>query len=292
MASFSKFVQQTIKKDTGYHESVVQDIWEKYQAFGSAPGTFGGQLPRPKREAWKQQAYFYCYLIWVHKGLDPEWKEAWHLPKLQNEFTMSARTFRNRVLPIGDALAEIIDEVDYSRRLSPWNHAPWFKYFVTGMVDTFPVFVPTPNSYSLAQLLYQPKYKRCVLKIQIGCNFLGEIILWTGPNLGIDSDVTIWDTTWQDHPMLPWEMWLADLGYVGGRGLLYKYKKRARRRNQPPPPALRDHEVVFNNIHEHVRNRIENVISKVKVPPPPSPPSPRPTPTISPPPFLAHLLPW
>ena len=61
------------------------------------------------------------------------------------------------------------------------------------------------------------------------------------------------------------------MGYVGGRGLLYKYKKAPRRRRvrgQPPPappPPLQPYKQVFNNIHKHVRNRIENVISKVKV---------------------------
>lgn len=96
---------------------------------------------------------------------------------------------------------------------------------MTGLVDVFPVYVNHPSRYSLAKLLFQPKYKRCVWKIQLGVNFLGDIILWTGPHLGVTSDITIWESTWADHPFDSWELWLADLGYIGGRGLVTKFKR-------------------------------------------------------------------
>ena len=333
------FVQQSCKKDTGFHECTLQHIWDKYNAFGgSPPGTFGGLLKvMEHRGIWRQQAYFYSYFIWLHQGLDPARKQAW---KLRNfpDFGMSPSTFKLRVLPLGDALAELIDEIDYSRRRSramplplpailsqphtsparnhlapplpiypapprtgipsppntpnathlthpthryhPYNHAPFFKYFVTGLVDVFPVYVPAPTRYSLAKLLFQPKYNHCVFKIQLGVNFLGEIILWTGPHLGVVSDITIWEATWADHPFQSWELWLADLGYVGGRGLMTKFKRYAGlplTRNQQATrpthvcvrlpltsPACAPQ--LFNNVHEHVRNRIENVIARIKVP--------------------------
>ena len=50
---------------------------------------------------------------------------------------------------------------------------------------------------------------------------------------------------------------LADLGYVGCLALLYKFKRAGGR-------ALTRPEVYFNNLHEHIRNRIENVVSQVK----------------------------
>ena len=48
------------------------------------------------------------------------------------------------------------------------------------MVETFPVYVTGSANFSNAQLLWGAKYKRYLYKIQIGCNFLGNIVLWTG----------------------------------------------------------------------------------------------------------------
>ena len=45
---------------------------------------------------------------------------------------------------------------------------------------------------------------------------------------------------------------------------MVKIKRRPRRVRGGPRPALTIPQRVFNNVHEHVRNRCENVISKVK----------------------------
>ena len=50
---------------------------------------------------------------------------------------------------------------------------------------------------------------------------------------------------------------LADLGYVGCLALVYKYKRDGGRNLTRP-------EVYFNNLHEFIRNRVENVVSQVK----------------------------
>lgn len=43
MASIKDFRQHSVKKDTGYHDCILQHVWDKYNAFGgSDPGTFGG----------------------------------------------------------------------------------------------------------------------------------------------------------------------------------------------------------------------------------------------------------
>jgi hypothetical protein len=99
---------------------------------------------------------------------------------------------------------------------------------------------------------------------QLGISLMGNIILWTGPHLGCESDLTIWRDTAAIHPQHPWEWWLADLGYVGALGLLYKWKRGARRRGQPPPPPLTWAQLLYNNIHEFYRNRVEQVVSFVK----------------------------
>ena len=113
------------------------------------------------------------------------------------------------------------------------------------MVDTLPIWVPAPHSPYLHSLFYRPKYKACVLKMQLGITFLGDIVLWTGPHLGVTADtcISIWEGTWKHHPFCSWERWLADLGYVGARGLLVKYK------GDDVNSAAR---LLFNNVHEHV----------------------------------------
>ena len=135
---------------------------------------------------------------------------------------------------------------------------------VLGMVDVFPVYVPAAHDFAVRQLLFQPKYDACVLKIQLGISFMGNIILWTGPHLGTTSDVTIWEQTWAYHPFFPWEWWLADLGYVGAFGLLYKWKRAAQQPGQPPPIQLTPQELFYNNVHEFYRNRIEQIVDVVK----------------------------
>eukprot|EP00966_Prymnesium_polylepis_P058000 1343316-Prymnesium_polylepis.1 len=79
---------------------------------------------------------------------------------------------------------------------------------------------------------------------------MGNIILWTGPHLGVTSDKTFWDQTWAWHPFFPWEWWLADVGYVGALGLLYKWKKASQQPTRRPPPDLTPQELFYNNIHE------------------------------------------
>ena len=103
----------------------------------------------------------------------------------------------------------------------------------------------------------QPKYGYTCLKWQLGISLKGDIIMWSGPHLGIAADSTIWEETWDEHPFYGWERWLADLGYVGCMGLLYKYKRDGGRQ-------LNRAEVYFNNLQEFVRNRIENVVSQLK----------------------------
>ena len=126
---------------------------------------------------------------------------------------------------------------------------------------------------------------RHCFKIQVAINFMGQIVLWTGPHNGCESDVTIWRTTWHHHQFRQGERWLADGVYGGCAGLLVKFKRRPRGKGKgkgrgrgrgrgrgqgagaalpPVPPPLTQAEKIFNNIHEHVRNRIETVIRKIK----------------------------
>jgi hypothetical protein len=255
---YHRFATTSVKIDTNYSVETLDYIWNKYNAWnGSPPGSFAAQPPLPPvNSILDRQYYFYCAFRMVHECPKTRAKHAFRSHDCW--FDASPRTVRGQVHPLMKALSKIISEVDRSRRLNPYNHgvSP-FDYFVTGMVDTFPVYVPAARRFSIARLLYQPKYKDHVLKWQLGITFGGEIILFTGPHLGTTPDCTIWEATWAEHPFFDWEVWLADLGYVGCEGLLYKYKRDG-------GVALTDRQQFFNNVHEHVRNRIEQIVGVVK----------------------------
>ena len=252
--------------DTGYHRSTLQYILDTY----SGPNyTFRGLLPARTRKPYMRAVYMYCFFMCMHLQLNVdramEWSEVTQggVPHIAAN-GISKRTIYNEVYPIGDALAMLIDEVNTNDRYDPYNHAPYFRTAYTAVVDTFPIYVTGCGEFANAQLLWQPKYKLYCYKVQVGISFLGNIVLWTGLHFGNTADITIWETTWGEHAFQPGERWLGDLGYMGAFGILTKYKRRKRRRRGGARPALTVPQRVFNNVHEHVRNRCENVISKVK----------------------------
>jgi hypothetical protein len=138
------------------------------------------------------------------------------------------------VIPAINYLEHVMDEIHWDDRLSPYNHTPHFPLWFVGAVDTFPLRVLTPISSHLRKALFNPKYGQvclythsrtllshhsCVFtliysvyKAQVGINFLGEIVICTGPHLGVCYDGHIWKRTGAGK-MLPWEWWLGDGAY-------------------------------------------------------------------------------
>ena len=216
-------------------------------------GTFGNQYPARQHDAQRTAFYFYLVFVYIHQCPQGNWTQ--NFKSKNGRWTACKRSISQHVFPLADALAIIIEEVDYTWRLDPYNHyMPPFDKYVTGIVDVFPVPVPCGQNFGMASLFYQPKYEMTCLKYQVGISLLGDIILFTGPNLGVASDANIWENSWADHPFFGWERWLADLGYEGCTGLIYKFKH---------PPIL-PHQVFYNNLQEWVRNRVENVIGVIK----------------------------
>lgn len=255
MRLIHEFASDSVLQDTGFKAETIQYLWRKYNAWnGSAAGTFDC-ADLPGVGSLVSRAYhFYCIFVLIHKCPQVKWTSTFR--SKDGRHSLGARTVRAVVYPLAGALAAIIDEIDRSKRLSPFNHGPPpFDFRFTGIVDTFPVYCPAPHRFALRRLLFQPKYKACVLKYQLGITFAGEIILFTGPHLGTIGDCTIWEATWRDHPFYPWEVWMADLGYVGCDGLIVKYKG---------DQVLGAREIWFNNVHEHIRNRCEQMVSVVK----------------------------
>jgi hypothetical protein len=158
-------------------------------------------------------------------------------------------------------LAAHLNEINYAWRLDPMNHAPHFPYYVTAMVDVFPVYLPTGGGDQAGANAYvwQPKYHACVLKYQLVTTFLGDIVSLAGPFIGTDDDKGIWQDTWDLHPMEPWELFLADAGYAGAIGLLSKYRRA------PGQAVLPHRRAIWNFIQEYYRGaRGEGPISAFK----------------------------
>ena len=75
--------------------------------------------------------------------------------------------------------------------MNQFNHIPYFPSNFTGIVDTLPVYVLQPGNSTLARLLYNPKYSGPIYKLQLVTDFLGRIICFTGPHLGVEYDGSI-----------------------------------------------------------------------------------------------------
>lgn len=88
-------------------------------------------------------------------------------------------------MPTLHHLAHTIDEIHWEDRLNPYNHTPDFPYYVTGIVDTVPVTVLQSVDHTLHHALNNPKYGHTVYKAQLSIDFLGRIIVFTGPHLGL-----------------------------------------------------------------------------------------------------------
>lgn len=77
------------------------------------------------------------------------------------------------ILPALHYLRLVMDEIHWEDRLDPGNHTPHFPFLFTGMVDTFPMRVQQPAESEIRRRLYNPKYKFCIFKGQLGIDFLG-----------------------------------------------------------------------------------------------------------------------
>ncbi len=100
----------------------------------------------------------------------------------------SRATLHDKILPVIYQLADSVNEIFWDDRLDPYNHIPFFSANVTGAVDTVPIYVQQPQNSTLRHMLYNPKYAGTVYKMQIGIDFLGRIVLFSGPHIGLQYD--------------------------------------------------------------------------------------------------------
>ena len=98
-----------------------------------------------------------------------------------------------------------MDEVHWSERLDHGNHVPMLMDNNTGSVDTGPLRTCAPADSLGASLLYQPKYKDTVYKINFRSrvvNHLGVVVYFSGLHCGVSADNVIWRRTLDEHPLL------------------------------------------------------------------------------------------
>jgi len=80
---------------------------------------------------------------------------------------------------------------------------------------------------------------------------LGQIVLCTGPHLGVCYDGHIWKRTGAKL-LLPWEWWIGDGAYISQKQFLYPHRV-------PPNGSLTAEQILTNTIISHYRARVEHI---------------------------------
>lgn len=168
------------------------------------------------------------------------------------------RRFYRWVMPYTlPVLQKYISEINYDARLNPWNHGPHWMSRICAFVDCYPLVVWRPRDPTMFDNLNQGKYSQTILKAQVACTFLGDIVLSTGLHGGLPCDTEVWRSTADRHPLLTGEWWLGDGIYIAEHGLLAK-KKKPHHRN------LTTFELLYNARIDHYRARAEHIIAHIK----------------------------
>ena len=129
----------------------------------------------------------------------------------------SPTTFWERVNHDMELLADIVDDVRFADRLRPFNHSQHYPYYVTGMIDTFPVACLAGDTGDAS---YQPKYSKHVKKMQVVIDWQGRIIAWSRPHVGSRSDPVLYGEKIQWRSMHAHEFFLADGIYSNNNNLI------------------------------------------------------------------------
>ena len=159
-----------------------------------------------------------------------------------------------------DYLASVIDELNkpFQQRISPNNRLPRiFPSNITGAIDTFPIRIYRPKKKLLVKATMNPKYKSCVLKVQVMVDHTGNIIWFSGPHLGTISDIELWRRYKPKNKLYNNELFLADKAYIGSQDCITEIKKYKSR-------DLTDVQKAWNRIIQWYRSSVEHGIGYVK----------------------------
>jgi len=135
------------------------------------------------------------------------------------------------------------------------NHCHYFPYYVTGIVDTFPVYVEMPENTDARLCLYNGKYKYCIYKFMMGMDLLGRIIYFSGPHIGTAYDGHLWND--YGDQLNDWEVLLGDQHFSICNNFITPYRR-------PAGGNLAYDKLLFNQILSHYRARIEHTNSLIE----------------------------
>ena len=145
-----------------------------------------------------------------------------------------------------------MDEIDWSRRLDPFNHCPHFPYFVTHMVDAMPVACV---GGALSDVLFNPKCGKDCWKVTVAVDFLGNIV-WICPlSPGTTPDVLIWDKEGPQRArgdFFDYETGIHNGAYKGRVHTVIPFVGRKK---------LSDRQGEYNSIHSSYRARGEHIFA-------------------------------
>jgi hypothetical protein len=128
-----------------------------------------------------------------------------------------------------------------------------------GCLDTYRVYVRRP--WRNGRALYQPKYKRHVLKFQLVVRQDGLPLYYSGPHIGSRSDIRLWEEN--TAPIGEGDRLIADKGYYQRfendrlQRLVVPFKEY---KDKPLTDAQRR----FNRRLQWVRSTVEHVIGFIK----------------------------
>ena len=180
--AWSAFAITDVHSDTGFPEAVINKVWEDSKA---ALPVFSD----PRQKDWTCQHYFYALFMFLN--FMPTVARFKALIRTKIGGTVSYSSFQKHAFPIAEAIAASVDYISWERRLALDNHHRLMPYFVTGIVDGFPVQVNTCKDKRGFRLLNQGKYKFNCLKGEMIISLTGEIISFTFPFIGVRNDAPV-----------------------------------------------------------------------------------------------------
>jgi len=221
------------QQDTGYPNFVLEYFWNKYCG--------------PQSEIMNPQD-MYRIFGFIHMG--PRRRQA------VRYLDCSKTYLHETVIPALHFLGSAVDEMQWNRRLLPWNHCPHFPKNVTFMVDTMPIVTYQPQNAQIRSCLYNGKYKDTVYKLELCIDFTGGLIAGSGPHIGNSYDAHLFLQNYHKHPLLRNEYGLGDGHYTMLPFMLTPTR-------QPPGGQMNELQYLRSEYVTFYRSRVEHINARV-----------------------------
>ena len=162
--------------------------------------------------------------------------------------------FKASVKKVTQYLNQVVNEIFWTDRLSPWNHTPHFPFFTTHFADSMPICA---LGGSLSDILFNPKYAGHVYKITVAIDALGNIVWICNLNPGTTPDVIIWDKEGPQRSrgqFFDFELGNHDGAYKGRNFSAVPYIGRKK---------LTELQKMYNDVHGFYRARVEHLFARL-----------------------------